>query len=77
MKWTKIICTKILKIAKFEITKNSKNFQNIINIDHENWDQYSINQNSIESKKSKTDSTNHEVESKSFYSIENFLEFSF
>ena len=75
MKWTKIIRTKISKITKFEITKNSKNLQNIINIDHENWNQYSINQNSIESKKLKTDSTNHEIESKSFLMIENFLKF--
>ena len=77
MKWSKIVRTKISEIAKFEFTKNSKSFQNNININHKNWDQYSINQNSVESKNSKISSTNHEVKLKSFYSIENFLKLLF
>ena len=77
MKWSKIICTQISEIAKFEITKNFKNFQNIINIDHKNWNQCLINQNSIELKKSKTDFADYEIKLKTFYSIENFLKFFF
>ena len=77
MKWSKIICRKISEIAKFEITKNFKNFQNIINIDYENRNQYSINQNSIESKKSKIDSTNYETKSTTFHSIKKFLKLLF
>ena len=77
IKWSKIICKKFLKIAKFEITKNFKNFQNIINIDHENRNQYSINQNSIKSKKSKIDFTNYEIKLTTFYSIKNSLKLFF